>query len=373
LGFKVSEENYTIGDPVRSDGLLRVYSLGTPYGSFTAGGDYMLRMRLNELAALRQLEQVSQSEHFGKALVDAGLSPLKYTGRLITNPVQTVGDTLGGISNFFGSISSSMANAGKTQGDPVKDLMGTTTQKRQLAARFGVDPYTDFEPLNAKLTQLSEAAAVAGLTVSGALFFVPGAAGIVVSNLHTANTLNNTKIEQLARDYTAAQIMDLNRRRMIAMGVDGELTERVLANRTFTPVDMATIVAALDSMANVADRRVFFERVAQVDQRSIALFMRRHAELVAVEHRRTGGSFARFASLGGYPFNITRDRRIVGVLPIDIVSWTETTATALGDSTADMRRIAPSRAEIKLTGRVSALAKQRLQQMGWQVAENVRF
>ena len=303
-GIKPNGENYTIPSPVRSDGLLRLYALTTPYGEFSAHGDQMARMRLNELAALAEIDKISGSETFSKALVDAGLSPLKYTGKLVTDPLRTVGDTLDGVKALFGSIGSGMANAGKTTGDdPVQGLLGVTTQKRQLAVKFGVDPYTDFEPLNVKLTRLSEAAAMGGLTVSGALFFVPGAAGIVVSNLSTANRLGDTKIDVLARDYTVSQIMDLNRQRLAAMGVDKGTSDALLANRTYTPVDMAAMVGALDGMNDVADRDVFFAVAAGMQTRATAYFMRRHAELLAGAQARTG-AFTRFVLLGGYPFNV---------------------------------------------------------------------
>ena len=58
-----------------------------------------------------------------------------------------------------------------------------------------------------------------GRDVSGVIF-VPGAAGIVVSNLTTASTLGDMKIEDMARDLTAVQILDRNRQRLAAMGVD---------------------------------------------------------------------------------------------------------------------------------------------------------
>ena len=61
-GIKPVGDNYTIKSPVRSDGLFRVYDLTTPYGPFTVQGDQMMRMRLNELRALAELEKLSQSE-----------------------------------------------------------------------------------------------------------------------------------------------------------------------------------------------------------------------------------------------------------------------------------------------------------------------
>ena len=192
-------ENYTILTPVRSDGLMRNYVLTTPYGEVRAAGDAMLRMRLTELHAVALLEKVSGSDTYAKALVRAGLNPLKYTGKLIVDPLGTIKNTFSGVGAMFGRVSSGISNAGKSQDDAVGSLIGVTSERRILAATYGVDPYTDFPPLDAKLKQLSEAAALGGLTVSGALLVVPGAAGIVVSNLSTANTLNDVGIDELAR------------------------------------------------------------------------------------------------------------------------------------------------------------------------------
>src|SRR5829696_3127236 len=72
-GIKPAGENYTIKDPVRSDGLLRLYNVETPYGTLNVHGDQMMRMRANELLALQELEKISGSETFAKALAEAGI------------------------------------------------------------------------------------------------------------------------------------------------------------------------------------------------------------------------------------------------------------------------------------------------------------
>ena len=54
------------------------------------------------------------------------MSPLKYAGRLITDPKKTVGDTMSGIGTMVGRISSDIANIGKTPGDPISGLLGVT-------------------------------------------------------------------------------------------------------------------------------------------------------------------------------------------------------------------------------------------------------
>ena len=373
-GFWPSGDNYSIKNPVVSDGLLRIYTLTTPYGEFTVHGDQMLRMRVNELAALYELEKIANSESYGKALLDAGLSPFRYTGRLITDPKKTVGDTMSGIGTMFGRISSDLANMGKTPGDPISGLLGVTDQRRKLATKVKVDPYTDFPPVDAKLSRLAEAAVAGGLTVSAAMMAVPThAVGIVVSNLGTASTIEGVRIDELARDQTASQIFDLNRQKLRAMSADSELVEALLVNRYYTPIDMAVLVAALDNMPDVEDRTVFLRRAAQIDSRSLAYFMRRHAEMLK-NHQTRGAAFARFVSLGGYPFNIARDGRILGVMPIDALAWTETIADVLRICAADARKFsATGKVELRITGTATARAKRELKALGWRVVENARF
>jgi hypothetical protein len=369
-GIKRVGPNYTIRNPVRSDGILRVYVLATPYGDITVNGDEMLRMRINELDALAQLEKVSTSQSFTKALAEAGLSPLKFTGQLIINPAKTIGDTMAGIGGFFGRIGSGLNNAGMTPDDPMASLLGVSDQRRQLAAAYGVDPYTDLAPLAAKLEQLSQAAAMGGLVVRGALLAVPGAAGIVVSNLATAYKLNDIGIDELARDYTAAQILDINRKLLFDMGVDEGLRERLLANRNYTPIDMAAMVAAIESMAAVQDRQVYFARAAEANGRAIAYFMRRQAELLADDYRRHGG-YVRFVALASYPFVVTRGGDVMALLPIDILSWTRATSAGFGQVTAERKQAAPkAHGVLRIAGEATKLAKRRLKAEGWTVKEH---
>ncbi len=369
-GIVRTGENYTVRSPVPSDGLLRNYSIGTPYGETPAPGDQMAQMRINELRALALLEQVSGSNTFAASLANAGLSPLKYTGRLIVNPVGTIQSTLSGIGGMFNRIGSGLSNAGKTQDGALASLIGVTSERRTLAATYGVDPYTDYPPLDAKLNQLAEAAALGGLAVTGALMAVPGAAGIVVSNLSTAHKLDNVAIQDLARQYTAAQILDLNRKKLFEMGVSQELTESLLANRNYTPIDMAAMVAAIDSMKTVQGRSVFFDAAAAADLRSNAYFMRRQAELLAAEYKRNPG-YRHVVTLGGLPFLVAKDGGFVTAAPIDALSWTPDTAGRLESFTkARNELVAKSRGEIRITGRATTLAKKQLKALGWTLVEN---
>ncbi len=365
-GIAAAGPNYVLADPVTSDGFMRIYVLKTSYGDFTVIGDAMLRRRQRELAALRELEKVNESEAFNKALAEAGVAPIKFAGELIVNPVQTIGNTLSGIGSLFGQMGSSAANTGKTQEDALAEVTGVSRMKRQLATKLGVDPYTDFEPLQTRLTRLSQAAASGGLVVSGALMAIPGVGGIIVSNAATS-----ARLTTLTRDLTPSQLLDHNRKKLHEMGVDAKLTEVFLTNRAYSPLDATTIVTQLETIP-VAGRDVFISRAASINRRDASIFMTRLAELLAEHHEKTG-AIVGFVPLGGFPFAVTRTG-VLGLLPLDAVSWTEGTGKAMSDITDSLKRFGRGgKAEFRITGQASELTKQRMKALGWAFADNAKI
>lgn len=363
-GVRPAGVNYSIVNPVRSDGFLRIYLLKTPYGDVPVTSDAMLHARLRELAAIDQLDKVSQSDAFNRALGEAGLAPVKYAGQMIINPIQTLGNTLAGIGNSMSQAGSGMANAGKTQ-DQAFGGLGADQKRRELAARLGVDPYTDFAPLAERLAKLSQAAAAGGLVVSGALMAIPGGVGVVVSNVSTGG-----RVSEAMRDYTAAQLLDTNRQKVAAMGLDRTTTEALFANRNYTPLDMTSMVTALE--ATPAEGRAdFLRRAAGVTKREAAYFNRRYTEMVADYHAKTGAVVS-FVSLGEFPFNRVRSGGVVGIWPVDALSWTNGTRNAMGNAAAAIRSRNLGRAELRITGQATARAKQGLKELGFALAENLR-
>jgi hypothetical protein len=365
-GIVPDGENYTIAKQVHSDGFMRIYEVKSPYGAYTVISDQLMRVRQVEFAALASLEKVSGSDQFQKALLEAGLSPVKYAGELVMKPGETISNTLSGIGSLFGQIGASMNNAGKSPDDPMQSLLGVTKRRRELAIRLGVDPYTDFAPLQAKLTQLSEAAAAGGLVVTGALMAIPGVGGIVASNVYTSGNLAT-----LARDLSAAQLMDLNRGKLAAMGVPPAVTESLLINRNFTPLDTTAIVSALDSMSAVQQRATFVARAAAVNRHDAAYFMRQQAELTAAYYAKTGGIVS-FITLGGYPFAVAREGGIIGILPINALSWTDNTAHSMNQIVSEARRAGYAKADMRISGQATALARRQLQSLGWKVGQNYK-
>lgn len=363
-GIKSSGPSYTILSPVRSDGFLRIYNVRSPYGDFSVTSDAMMEMRIREIAAVAELDRLTESNEFNKALGEAGLAPVKFAGELIVNPVEAIGNTLTGLGNQMSQFSSGLNNAGKSR-DQAFGGLGSDQKRRELAAKLGVDPYTDYEPLQARLQKLSQAAATGGLIVSGAMMAIPGAVGIVVSNAGTSG-----RVKDSLRDRTAAQLMDMNREKMLAMGLDRVTADALLQNRNYSPLDMTSMVSSLE-MVPVAGRDDFLRRAVAVKRRDAAVFNRRYTEMVADYHLKTK-SIVSFVSAAEFPFNQTGNGTVVGIWPVDALSWTGGTSRAMSNAANAIRTNRLGRPELRISGQATARAKDGLRELGFTVAENTR-
>ena len=364
LGPAWKGSNYTVLSPVSSDGLMRHYTLRTPFGDFEVTGDALMAARIKELNALHALDETNAPKTFGEAAVKAGLGPVVFAGAMIAHPVDTTQNTFAGIGQFFGGVGSGLNNMGKSRDDAVASLTGEAKQKRLIAAQLGVDPYTDFKPLATRLDELAGAAAVGNLAVSGAFMAVPGAAGAVVSNTSTASTLQG-----MVADYSSAQLMDRNRDKLARLGVDRAVAESLFANPNYTPVDVTAMTEALASLAGVKNLDAMVARAAAADSRATAYFIRKRIEMTAAwqRRRRTIAAFAHDDDLR-FPLCLTAGGGAVGAYPIDSLSWTPETARLF----ESMSSAAAGPKTLVITGTATPLAKSNLSALGWTVEERAK-
>ena len=357
--------NYEVLSPVASDGMLRHYVVRTAAGDFETVGDQLMALRIRELKALADLEKTNATSKFGQAVMAAGLGPLAFAGNMIEHPIDTTQKTMSGIGQMFGDIGSSLNNMGKSRDDTIASLTGEAKEKRALAAEVGVDPYTDFKPLADRLDELASASAVGNLAVSGAMMAVPGAAGLAVSNASTANSLRGS-----AADASSAQLMDVNRNKLARLEIDRGVADRLFANPYYTPVDMTAIADAIGKLGPVANLGPMLSRAADADSRAAAYFVRRRIELTAAWQ---SGHEEIVAFLGEdsvrFPLCQTGSGALVGVYPIDVLSWTPETAATVEAWTAEARRDGAKRKMLFITGGATALAKKNLAAQGWKLSK----
>jgi hypothetical protein len=366
LGSQLHGPNYEIGNAVRSDGFLYIFSLNTIYGSYQIEGRDMLQIRLRELSAIATLEQMNKSQAYVDAAEKAAMKPVNLATGLVTNPVGTVEKTMSGVGELFSRIGSGAANMGHDRDNMADSALGVSSAKRQIARKLGVDPYTDFKPLAEALDDMARVTALGDLTVSGAFMAIPGGAGMAVSYGKTG-----AGVEGMVLDKTPSELRDINKARLTAMGVPGPAIGAFLDNTFYTPMDQTIIVASLVKMKGVANRGVFVTRASQAATRALAVFIRRRAELVADYHNRVE-PFADFVEVRGVPLTRTRTGKVVAIVAFDQLVWTKQASdlVAVVDQDIKQRKLGNS-IELRITGTATAEAREGLQERGWKVFENI--
>lgn len=363
LGAAASGANYRVQDRVATDGLLRIYTLETSYGTYTLYGDAMLLQRRKELAALAALEKQSQSEAFGDALLRAGTAPVEFAGDLVTKPKATIQRTVSGIGQLFDRVASGLENVGKDgPGNTVNAALGVSAAKRKIASDLGVDPYTDFTPLAQELDDFAKATAFGGLAMKVGFAFVPGPVGTAISATSTAQGLG-----ALVRDKTPAQLLDINRARLGKLGVPRATAGKFLSNSFYTPADQTVIVAALRRLQGVKDLGFYVDRLAGANSRDLAVFLRTRTELLAAYQQRTG-AITRIVNIKGIPLTRQKDGSIMFLGPIDSLTWNERVSRTFAVVTSAIRKNDPDAALVlAISGTATPLGKSELGKLGWSV------
>jgi hypothetical protein len=355
--------SYTVKPTAQSDGIMRMFEIDSTYGKFHLGGADFTRMRLREIEATATLEKMSQSEAWAKSFGRAAVAPVKFGVDLVTNPIDTFGRSMSGISNMFDRAGASLAGQ-RTNRDTLADsLLGVSDAQRQLAIELGVDPYTDFAPLAQQLRQMAGAMAGGQLTVKAGLAAVTGGIGIGISAASNVEGAKNT-----LRDKTAAQVIAEVRVILNSLGVPEEMANRLLENPHYTPADLIIMAQALAQL-KAQNTIVYVNRASEAASRDVAYFQRRRAELLAARSAEVGGITA-FVTVSGHAVNVTRDGKPFALFPFDDLAWTDVPARTFRSATAEVRRRSPNGGAVfATTGLVTPRAAAEIKNLGWKIVQ----
>jgi hypothetical protein len=359
LGPAVTGPNYTVKPVARSDGIMRIFEVETQYGQFQFDGAEFAKMRLHELKAVATLEKVSQSEAFVTAFGRAALAPAKFGADLITNPVDTIGRSLGGVANMFDRVGAGLANNGADRDNLPDSLLGVSDSQRELAVELGVDPYSDFPPLAEKLKQVAGALAGGGLPVKAGLALIPGGVGLAVSSASSVGSAKETLSSK-----TAAQLLVEVRKILQSLDVPDETITRFVENRNYTPADLLIMSRALAQLG-AQNTTMFVALAAEATTRNVAFYQRVHTELLSARGADLGG-IASFITVAGRVVTMTRAGNVVAVFPFDGLAWTAIPQRTFADVTAGLPR-SPGGPVFATTGEVTPMAAAEIGKLGWKI------
>jgi hypothetical protein len=363
LGKAATGSNYTVKPIVRSDGVMRIFDVDTPYGKYAFDGVEFAKLRLHELDAVAALEKMSQSEAFGQAFGRAALGPIKFGADLITNPADTVERSLSGIGNMFDRMGAGLSNTRADRDSLMESLLGVTDTQRELAVTLDVDPYTDFPPLAQRLKEMASAMASGSLPVKAGLSFVPGGIGIAVSSVATVSDAKDT-----LRSKTAAQVIAEARTILLHLGVSDESVSHLVENRNYTPADLLIMALALKQLS-AENTAAFVEHAAGAGSRNVAFYHRRRAQILATRNNELGGIVS-FVTFGGQPINVARNGNVIAAFTVDDIAWTEIQQRTFIAATTEIHRTHPGATPVlATTGAVTPMAAGEIGKRGWKIVQ----
>lgn len=363
----LSGEDYQVHTSVYNDGIYNRYELSTTFGPLTVEGRNLLSIRIKEIQAIRQMEELKRTEVYGTALKNAALSPLKFAKSLVLQPIDTLSNVATGVGKWFGNIGHSMWGGGSEHEEgTIKTILGFDAVKRAFAKQFDIDPYSSYPALQERLNEVSWTAFAGSMTVKVAFSAIPGAGGTVVSATGFSNGMKN-----LIADKTPDELKEFNEEKLQAMMVHESLAEVFLEHPQFSPTQKTFLVGALENMPGVGNREIFIQAASLVQDEGFAFYRRRQAEMMAAYHTKVS-PVEKFIWIGGSPILLTKEGTIVIPIPVDHVVWTRRLAQWSREDLAISQKMMPPKGkELWVAGTVSPLAKKNYEAKGWIVKENI--
>ena len=380
---QVKGPHFTVAPTVKTEGYFYIFNITTDYGPLEAEGKDMLLLRLNEIGALAQLDEVSKSGVFLAAAGNSVLNVGKGVASAVKDPEATVKGVGGGLKRFGSNLGRKAKRAGDEAADAVSSdgdkkaegqdksttdkaaaagtgmaysVLGVSKSGRKWAQKVGADPYTTNPILKKALTDIGQIDAAGGIA---AKVVVP--IPMVVSGTATVGNLVWSKDPE--------ELLKMNEAKLQKMGVGADAIKKLYVSKGFT-LSLYTRLAAALGEVNVPGCADYVATAAEAVTEREADFFVESSGMLERFHKTTPvvallpDSRALVAK--------TKDARAVVLLPVDWVSWTEAYEKALTEVAKRAKEeLGARKLELRMTGTMSAEAKKETAARGWEVVENV--
>lgn len=347
---------YQIEEKVQNDGYMNFYKIRSNFGEFEAEGNSMLRIRIQEIGALAELDQLSKTDVFLDAVKNSAKGQVDAVVNVAKNPVDTVKGLPSGVKNMFGKATK---KAEKTidavQGDKYAKV---SDGERRWAQKLGTDPYTSNKTLSDAISKVALVDSVGGFSVK--LVPIPG-----LNYVSAISTVNN-----LAWSKSSGELQDLNQKTLTDMGLDQHAIQKFLEHPSFSPLHQTAVVASLSEMSGVSDLSAVLQQALTAESETEVRFFVQDVAGLAWYHN-TKSPLANMLAGTKLPCALTKDGRQVSVLATDTFFWTKEAAEAAKDYAAAYADVQATQRELWFIGSVSERSKKEFGKLGWTVHENV--
>jgi hypothetical protein len=370
----ISGEGFHIDEQVPTDGLMAHFIIRSDVGIFPANSIEMLKIRVAEIPAIIELTKTSKTKVFAQSLATNAARPVQAAGQMVMHPVDTVTGLPAGVGRFFGRVGLAgqklkeaatepeEASAGEKAGQfgttavqATRNVFGYEQERRELAKKLHVDPYTTNPVLSKQLDDFALTAfrAHVGVTTTMSVF-IPGSIAITATRVVSSWVWDTPKADLIVRDEKALQ----------RLNVPATTIKTFMRNPVFPLSVQTAFITNLERLSGVPGSVKTVELASTAESEVQARFLTDAVGMLA----RYNDTHAPIARLLVRRAIIGQDRNgvIVVQAPVDYVSWTE-----LVSSFAHRPDLATSRRIIWLTGQLSPMAKENFRTLGWTVNEKV--
>jgi hypothetical protein len=370
----LSGDGFHVNNQVQTDGLLAHYTIQSDVGMFQANSTEMLKIRVAEIPAIQELAKTSKAKVFAQSVATNAARPVAAAGQMVIHPVETVKGLPAGVGRFFGRVglagqrlkqaatepeeASAGEKAGqfaKRAGQTTRDVFGYEQERRELAKKLHVDPYTTNPVLSKQLDDFALTAfrAHVGVTTTMSVF-IPGSMAITATRVVSQWVWDTPRADLIVKDEDALHELQ----------VPDTHIRTFMRNPVFPLSVQTAFIENLKRLSGVPGSVEAVELASTVESEEQARFLTDSVGMLARYHE----TRAPIVKLMVRKAIIGQDRNgaIVVQAPVDYVSWTQIMSQFAHRS--DLRG---HRRIIWVTGQFSPLARKNFETLGWVTNEKV--
>ena len=389
--------HHQVAEEVANDGYMNTYRIVSDFGELDAYGRTMLTVRLQEIRALAELSELSDSKVFVDALARAGLSQIEAIGEFAKRPVKTIKGIPDGARRWLertertvkegaAAVKKEVADAkakskqakGTEKGQGEKTLskeemeelakkgaaagtayadkyFAVNTAQLDWARRLRVDPYTSNGVMRKALYEVAEVAAAGSFIANRTL---PRIRGVDILS----------EVTDLVWSTDPRELRDRNVKMLLDGGADPARVEAFFASPWYSPTLQTALVSAIAGFDGVEGRGLMIERAATAQSEEEAVFLVDGARMLAAFHR-TVSPIERLVGDLWLPGAVSTDRRLVYLLPVDHISFTAEVEGVESHLAVIVARSGAPKRELWLRGTASARYRKEAEARGWAVQE----
>ena len=362
----LSGQGFHVDEQVPTDGLMAHFTIRSDVGTFPANSIEMLRVRVAEIPAIQELTKTSKTQVFAQSLAENAARPIQAAGQIVMNPVQTIQGLPAGVGRFFGRVGmgaekiqeaatqpESNGQGLEAAGQATRAAFGYEQERRALAKKLNVDPYTTNPVLSKQLDDFATTAFRAYVAVTTSMsVFIPGSMAITATRV----------VSQWVWDTPKADLMLRNQNSLQKLGVSDAQIKAFESNPVFPLSVQTAFIANLGNLPGVPGRVEAVALASTVQSEEQARFLTDSVGMLARYHQ-TRTPIARLLVRKAI---IGQDRKgaIVAEAPVDYVSWVRDVSYF-----ANRPDLRSRRRTLWVTGQFSPLAKRNFETLGWVVHE----